>query len=173
MPSSPILQAWAKAVGPSASMCSLRRKPGAAFASTKASVASRVSSGRAGGRRRSVRSGRRRRGRRGGHSGAGAAGRIPAGRRRRYCGRPGARAGHSGRQARAALRVRDRSGVGITIPTAEAPTGSAGRSIAAAPVRSPYTPSRRRALGLAGLWPRPAGRHFSARGSAARNTAAS
>jgi|ERR1700730_1110056 len=45
MPSSPILQAWAKTVGPSPSICSLNRMPGPALVSTLASVALRTSSG--------------------------------------------------------------------------------------------------------------------------------
>src|SRR5207302_7918872 len=39
MPSSPILQAWAKTVGPSPSICSLNRMPGRALATIDASVA--------------------------------------------------------------------------------------------------------------------------------------
>jgi hypothetical protein len=45
MPSSPILQACANTVGPSASMCSLNRRPGAARLNTDANVAFLVSSG--------------------------------------------------------------------------------------------------------------------------------
>src|SRR5262249_10400671 len=45
MPSRPILQAWANTVGPSASMCSLNRRPGAARLNTDANVAFLVSSG--------------------------------------------------------------------------------------------------------------------------------
>ena len=44
MPSTP-LQAWAKTVGPSPSMCSLNRMPGRALATVDASVALRTSSG--------------------------------------------------------------------------------------------------------------------------------
>src|SRR5262245_34796610 len=44
-PSSPILQAWAKTVGPSPSICSLNRMPGLALATIDASVALRTSSG--------------------------------------------------------------------------------------------------------------------------------
>ena len=39
MPSSPILQAWAKTVGPSPSICSLNRMPGLALVTIDASVA--------------------------------------------------------------------------------------------------------------------------------------
>src|SRR5262249_20673711 len=39
MPSSPILHAWAKTVGPSPSICSLNRMPGRALATIDASVA--------------------------------------------------------------------------------------------------------------------------------------
>ena len=42
MPSSSSLQAWAKTVGPSPSICSLNRMPGPALASTLASVALRA-----------------------------------------------------------------------------------------------------------------------------------
>src|SRR6516164_5627665 len=46
MPSRPSLQAWAKTVGPSPSICSLNRMPGLALAATiDASVALRTSSG--------------------------------------------------------------------------------------------------------------------------------
>src|SRR4029450_5012200 len=45
MPSSPILQAWAKTVGPSPSICSLNRMPEWALATIDASVALRTSSG--------------------------------------------------------------------------------------------------------------------------------
>src|SRR5262249_6267736 len=45
MPSSPILQAWAKTVGPSPSKCSLKRRPRPALASILRSVALRTSSG--------------------------------------------------------------------------------------------------------------------------------
>src|SRR5262249_41187757 len=45
IPSSPILQAWAKTVGPSPSMCSLKRRPRPALASILRSVALRTSSG--------------------------------------------------------------------------------------------------------------------------------
>src|SRR5262249_17491839 len=45
MPSSPILQAWAKTVGPSPSRCSLKRKPRPALASVLRSVALRTSRG--------------------------------------------------------------------------------------------------------------------------------
>jgi hypothetical protein len=45
MSSRPILHAWANTVGPSVSMCSLRRKPGAARFNSDASVALRTSSG--------------------------------------------------------------------------------------------------------------------------------
>src|SRR5499433_1601128 len=45
MPSSPILHAWAKTVGPSPSMCSLKRRPRPALASILRSVALRTSSG--------------------------------------------------------------------------------------------------------------------------------
>jgi hypothetical protein len=45
MSSRPILYAWANTVGPSVSMCSLRRKPGAARFNSDASVALRTSSG--------------------------------------------------------------------------------------------------------------------------------
>src|SRR5262245_62411823 len=45
MPSRPILQAWAKMVGPSPSICSLNRMPGRALAAIDASVALRTSSG--------------------------------------------------------------------------------------------------------------------------------
>src|SRR5262244_4499496 len=45
MPSRPILQAWAKTVGPSPSICSLNRMPGWALATIDASVALRTSSG--------------------------------------------------------------------------------------------------------------------------------
>src|SRR5260370_26319014 len=45
MPSRPILQACANTVGPSASMCSLSRRPGAARLNTDANVAFLVSSG--------------------------------------------------------------------------------------------------------------------------------
>src|SRR5262245_59690173 len=44
-PSSPILQAWAKTVGPSPSICSLNRRPGLALATIDASAALRTSSG--------------------------------------------------------------------------------------------------------------------------------
>src|SRR5262249_36544425 len=43
MPSSPILQAWAKTVGPSPSICSLKRRPRPALASILRSVALRTS----------------------------------------------------------------------------------------------------------------------------------
>src|SRR5262245_61220238 len=43
MPSRPSLQAWAKTVGPSPSMCSLNRMPGLALATIDASVALRTS----------------------------------------------------------------------------------------------------------------------------------
>src|SRR5262245_19837945 len=42
MPSSPILQAWAKTDGPSPSICSLNRLPGLALATIDASVALRT-----------------------------------------------------------------------------------------------------------------------------------
>src|SRR5262245_21106143 len=42
MPSRPSLQAWAKTVGPSPSMCSLNRMPGLAVATRAASVALRA-----------------------------------------------------------------------------------------------------------------------------------
>src|SRR6266496_5442508 len=45
MPSSPSLQAWAKTVGPSPSICSLNRIPDEALATIDASVALRTSSG--------------------------------------------------------------------------------------------------------------------------------
>src|SRR5438093_969390 len=45
MPSSPILQAWAKTVGPSPSKCSLKRRPRPALASILRSVALRPSNG--------------------------------------------------------------------------------------------------------------------------------
>src|SRR5262245_54789876 len=45
MPSSPILQAWAKTVGPSPSICSLKRRPRPALASILRSVALCTSSG--------------------------------------------------------------------------------------------------------------------------------
>src|SRR5207249_10615442 len=45
MPSRPILQAWANTVEPSASMCSLSRRPDAARLNTDANVALLVSSG--------------------------------------------------------------------------------------------------------------------------------
>src|SRR5262245_42249485 len=45
MPSSPILQAWAKMVGPSPSKCSLKRRPRPALASILRSVAFRTSRG--------------------------------------------------------------------------------------------------------------------------------
>src|SRR5215469_613751 len=45
MPSSPILQAWAKTVGPSPSKCSLKRRPRPALASILRSVALRTSRG--------------------------------------------------------------------------------------------------------------------------------
>src|SRR6516225_5377980 len=45
MPSRPCLQAWAKTVGPSPSICSLNRMPGWALATLDASVALRTSSG--------------------------------------------------------------------------------------------------------------------------------
>src|SRR5215468_12384455 len=45
MPSSPILQAWAKTVGPSPSICSLKRRPRPALASILRSVALRTSTG--------------------------------------------------------------------------------------------------------------------------------
>src|SRR6516164_5432562 len=45
MPSRPSLQAWAKTVGPSPSMCSLNRMPEPALASTLTSAALRTSSG--------------------------------------------------------------------------------------------------------------------------------
>src|SRR6516162_6593862 len=45
IPSSPILQAWAKTVGPSPSMCSLNGMPGLALATIDATVALRISSG--------------------------------------------------------------------------------------------------------------------------------
>src|SRR5262252_3650440 len=45
MPSSPILQAWAKMVAPSPSICSLNRMPALALAAIDASVALRTSSG--------------------------------------------------------------------------------------------------------------------------------
>src|SRR5262245_52358344 len=49
MSSSPILQAWAKMVGPSPSMCSLKRRPRPALASILRSVALRTSRGTRGG----------------------------------------------------------------------------------------------------------------------------
>src|SRR5205814_9207201 len=45
MPSSPILQAWAKTVGPSPSKCSLKRRPRPALASILRSMALRPSNG--------------------------------------------------------------------------------------------------------------------------------
>ena len=42
MPSSPILQAWARTVGPSPSICSLNRMPGRDLARIDASVALRT-----------------------------------------------------------------------------------------------------------------------------------
>src|SRR5262249_25303617 len=45
MPSRPSLQAWAKTVGPSPSICSLNRMPELALATIDASVALRTSSG--------------------------------------------------------------------------------------------------------------------------------
>src|SRR5262245_55481150 len=45
MPSRPSLQAWAKTVGPSPSICSLNRMPGLALATVDASVALRTASG--------------------------------------------------------------------------------------------------------------------------------
>src|SRR5437764_8694308 len=68
MPSSPILQAWAKTVGPSPFKCSLKRRPRPALARTDLSVALRTSSGS---RRKSsplARSGRRHRGIRSHHA---------------------------------------------------------------------------------------------------------